>query len=335
MGLRSKSRGWCVTVLAVTAVIIPMATLAQLKNAPSVTRVVTLGTQGGPLTTGRRSQPANAVLVGDRIYLVDAGNGVLRQLAQAKLDYRRIDQIFITHNHSDHNADWGPLMGLQWTTGRSTTVTVHGPAGTEDMLKGYLQYLEPHARIWMAGISSSPPPKDLLAAHEIQGAGVVYQDDRVKVVAAENCHFHFAEGSFKSEDSPKSFAYRFETADKIIVFSGDTGPCPALVELAQGADLLIHEVVSLPLIADSLRKVIASRPGNSDPALFDRLMRHMAEDHTIPEEIGRLATAAKVKKVVLTHFTPGADADPASAYVDGVKKHFSGEVVTAEDLMSF
>lgn len=332
---RSRSLRQLAAAAAAAAAMTCIAASAQTSSDMPITRVVTLGTQGGPLATGRRSQPANAVVVGDRVYLVDAGNGVLRQLVAAKLDYRRIDHVFITHNHSDHNADWGTLIGLQWTTGRSTPVTVHGPTGTRDMLQGYLAYMAPHAQLWSAAMPSRPPPKALFAGHDIDNDGLVFEDDRVKVTAAAACHFHFASRSFPAEKVPKSFAYRFQTHDKVIVFSGDTGPCSALIDFAQGADLLVHEVVSLPLIAESLRKVLASRPGGADPALFDNLMHHMAEDHTSPEEVGKLAQAAGVKKVVLTHFTPGADADPEGAYVDGVRKHFSGPVVAAEDLAEF
>jgi ribonuclease BN (tRNA processing enzyme) len=298
------------------------------------TRVITLGTQGGPVP-GQRAQPANAVVVGDRIYLVDAGNGVVRQLVLAHLDYRRVDHIFITHNHDDHNADWGTLMGLQWSTGRATPVHVYGPKGTESMLKGFLQYFEPNAQIRRAEVRRSSPPGDLFLAHDITAAGSVYQDDLVKVTASEVCHYHFDPASPPEGGPHKSFAFRFETPDKVVVFSGDTGKCAGFVDFARDADLLIHEVVSLPLISESLRKFIAAQRGKVAPEVFDNLMRHMTQDHTAPEDIGKLATAAGVKKVVLSHFVPGDASDPESAYVDGVKRYFSGPVVAAQDLMAF
>lgn len=76
--------------------------------ASAQTRVVTLGTQGGPIPSLTRSQSANALIVNDRVYLVDAGPGVVRQLTAAGIDYRKVGRIFITHNHDDPNADWGP-----------------------------------------------------------------------------------------------------------------------------------------------------------------------------------------------------------------------------------
>jgi ribonuclease BN (tRNA processing enzyme) len=326
-------------VLGAAAAILWLTAAAQTAAPapnPPATRVVTLGTQGGPLPSRNRAQPANAVVVNGAIYLVDAGNGVLRQLTLAGLDYRRVSQIFITHNHDDHNADWGTLMGVQWSTGRRAPVQVFGPAGTEDMLQGFLRYFEPNARIRSADAKMAEAPRNLFRAKDVQPGGVVYQDANVKVSAAEVCHYHFRPDA-TGVTNDKALAFRFETADKVIVFSGDTGACgEALVAFAKGADILVHEVVSLPLVEASLRAFMASQPGaRPPPGLLEDLMRHMADDHTVPEDIGRLATAAGVKKVVLSHFVPGRDDDPDSAYVDGVKKHFSGPVIAARDLMEF
>ena len=133
----------------------------MLGSAQAETRVITLGTQGGPMPTANRSQPANALVVNDRVYLIDAGNGVARQLVKAGIDHRRVGHIFITHNHDDHNSDWGTLMGYQWATGRRQPTHVYGPAGTEDMLKGFLQFFKPNARIRMADSKGMAPPEQM------------------------------------------------------------------------------------------------------------------------------------------------------------------------------
>ena len=299
------------------------------------TKVITLGTQGGPVPSTRRAQPANAVVVRGRIYLVDAGNGVVRQLVLAHLDYRRIDQIFITHNHDDHNADWGTLMGLQWTTGRTAPVDVYGPPGTESMLNGFLQFFEPNAQIRSAEVRRAHRPSELFRAHDIVKVGLVFHDDLVTVTAAEVCHFHFDPAAPPDGGPHKSFAFRFETPDRVVVFSGDTGRCPGLVDFARDADLLVHEVVSLPLAETEVRRLVAAQPGNVSSRVYQDLVRHMTEDHTTPEDIGKLAAAAGVKKVVLTHFVPGGDSDPANAYTEGVKAYYPGPVVAADDLMEF
>jgi ribonuclease BN (tRNA processing enzyme) len=325
---------WALLLLVISCQLAAADPGVQPVAQAAPTRIVILGTQGGPVPGAKRSQPANAVVVGDRVYLVDAGNGVVRQLVLAHLDYRRVDHIFITHNHDDHNADWGTLMGLQWSTGRGTPVHVYGPPGTESMLKGFLRYFEPNAQIRRAEVKRANAPDELFRAHDIADR-VIFQDDRVKVTATEVCHYHFDPSSPPQGGPHKSFAFRFETPDKVVVFSGDTGKCASLVDFVRDADVLVHEVVSLPLIADSLRGLVASQRGQVPASVFQDLMRHMSEDHTVPEDIGRLAAAAHVKKVVLSHFVPGGDSDPDEAYTDGVKKYFSGPVVAARDLMEF
>ncbi|SEB25104.1 MBL fold metallo-hydrolase [Variovorax sp. YR216] len=303
------------------------ATLALTSAlAGAQTRVVTLGTAGGPVLSLERSQPANALVVRDRVYLVDAGNGVGRQLLAAGLDLRKVEHIFITHNHDDHNADWGTVMGLAWSTGRRGDIHVWGPAGTESMLQGFLQYFAPNARIRMADAKGLRRPNDMFKAHDIVGPGLVFKDDLVTVTAVENCHFHAASaGGARSDD--KSYAFRIQTPDKTIVFSGDTGQCAAMVDFARGADLLLHEVVDLPSIQRLLKQELP-------PQLAEGLYQHMVQEHTTAEDVGRLAQAAGVKELVLTHLIPGRE-EPESLFVDGVRKHYKGPVKVARDLMAF
>jgi ribonuclease BN (tRNA processing enzyme) len=299
------------------------------------TRLVTLGTQGGPLPSATRAQASNAVVVNGAIYLVDAGNGVLRQLAQAGLEPRRVGQVFITHNHDDHNADWGTLMGANWSAGRMQPTTVYGPAGTEAMLQGFLAYFAPAAQIRLLDSKVPRTPQELFKAKDVTAPGLVYQDAHVKVTATPVCHYHFGANA-EAGKAHVSWAYRFDTADRSIVFSGDTGECAAqLVPFAKGADLLVHEVIHLDLMGKALKEALGRLPVPAEPGRFESMMRHMAEDHTSPEDIGRLAQAAGVKAVVLTHLLPGAPQDRDSDYTDGVKKFFDGPVTAARDLMSF
>lgn len=287
------------------------------------TRVVTLGTQGGPIPSLTRSQAANAVIVNDRVYLVDAGPGVARQLAAAGIDFRKAGRIFITHNHDDHNADWGSLMALQWESRVTAETHVYGPHGTESMLQGYLQYLAPNIRIRQADAARPTAPEQLLRAHDYT-AGKVYQDDLVAVTAIENCHYA---PNPKRDPADKSYALKFTTRDTVIVFSGDTGRCPVLTEFARGADLLVHEVIELSLVESGLRRTVPSQTA-------DAMMRHMVEEHTTAEDVGRLAQAAGVRRLVLTHVLPGRD-EPDSVYTDAVRRHYKGPVTVARDLMSF
>src|SRR5258708_9582707 len=167
--------------------------LALAKQPATKTTLITLGTQGGPTQNKSRSQPANVLIVNDEPYVIDAGNGVARQLTLAGVPLGRAGQIFITHNHDDHNADLGTMMGLAWTLGRSAPITVHGPKGTRDMIDGFLRFFSANKDIRRSDFPNfyKTMPEQLFKVQEIEGPGVVYKDGNVQVEAIENCHFHF------------------------------------------------------------------------------------------------------------------------------------------------
>jgi ribonuclease BN (tRNA processing enzyme) len=298
----------------------------------TVTRLITLGTQGGPRIDATRGQPANLLIVKGTPYLFDAGNGVGRQLTLAHVPVTSIGRIFITHNHDDHNADWGTLMGLAWSLGRTEPMMVYGPRGTESMLLGFLQYFAPNVANRTLVKGATTPPASVFVAHDIEGDGLVYQDANIKVTALENCHFHYVPGD-PGHGWQKSYAFRVQTPDKVVVFSGDTGDCgKQLIEFVRGASILVHEVISLPAIEQRIRSDPSARYSEEQ---IPALMLHMRAEHTTPEDIGKLAAAAGVGQVVLSHLVPGGEALPDSAYTDGVRKFYSGPVVVAKDLMEF
>jgi ribonuclease BN (tRNA processing enzyme) len=120
-----------------------------------------------------------------------------------------------------------------------------------------------------------------------------------------------------------AFAYRFDCPDRSTVFSGDTRPSQNLVELARGADIPVHEVIDLHAI-DAVVK---------NEAQATRLRKHLLAAHTPMSEVGRIATEAGVKTLVLNHFVPGTPPIPDKAWDDAVKPHFKGRVVVSHDLM--
>ncbi len=318
--------------LALCAAAPAWAQAAASPTPASGTVLVTLGTQGGPVPTAARLQPANALIVNGQPYLIDAGNGVARQLALAGIRYTAIRQIFITHHHDDHNADLGTLMGMVWSIGVPAPITAYGPDGTKEFLEGFKRSFAVNQEIRESDfpeLYKITPDAFFLAKDigEAKEARTLYQDKNVQVDAIENCHYHFAPGA-PAHDAA-SYAFRFRTADRTIVFSGDTGPCEPLVAFARGADVLVHEVINLDLLS------AATRAQGIPDARLATMMRHMEEDHSTPDVVGRLAAQAGVGMVVLTHVIPGTDDIPDSAYVDGVARHFHGKVVVAKDLMRF
>jgi len=282
------------------------------KRSKPGSKLVLLGTAGGPSPKIDRSAPANAIVVGDDIYVIDCGNGVARQMAKAGLDIGHIRDVFITHQHSDHNADYGNLLLLAWATDLHTRVDTYGPPPLKRMTELFLEM-----DAYDIGIREKdegrPPLAPLIHPHEITHGGPVMHDDNVKVTAALVEH----------PLVKPAFAYRFDCPDRSIVFSGDTRPSENLIELARGADILVHEVIDLAAIG-VLEKELSHAT---------RLHTHLLAAHTPMSEVGQIATKAGVKTLVLNHFVPGTPPIPDQVWYDAVKPHFKGRLIVGHDLM--
>ena len=215
------------------------ASLALASHAPcgaaeasKRTRLVLLGTAGGPRPRKSRAACAQAIVVGDSIYVIDCGNGVARQIVSAGFELKAIRAVFITHHHSDHNADYGNLLLLAWTAGLRTPVDTYGPPPLENMTRLFFEMNAVDMEARMTD-EKRVPLVPLIHAHDISSAGKVFEQDGVRVTSALVDHPPMA----------TAFAYRFDTPDRSIVISGDTRYSERLIELATGADVLVHEVV--------------------------------------------------------------------------------------------
>jgi ribonuclease BN (tRNA processing enzyme) len=286
--------------------------LAQTPAKPR-TRIIFLGTKGGPRVGVGASNPANLVVVNDTPFVIDCGMGVSRQLVNAGVPLPSVKYIFISHHHSDHNLEYGNLFYNAWAAGLSTPIHSFGPKGIEAMTRTYweLNKFDVDTRIEDEG---RPDPRPLLVAKDITEDGVVLQTADVKVTAFRTPHPPIVD----------SFAYKFETPDGVIVFSSDTAYNPRLAEFAKGADVLVHEALYVPAVD---RLVIKTKNGAT-------LKKHLMESHTTTEDVGRIAAAAGVKVLVLSHFVPGDDPEVTDEdWISGVRKNFSGKIIVAKDLM--
>jgi ribonuclease BN (tRNA processing enzyme) len=293
------------------------------------TRLITLGTVAGPPPRPHRAQSSNLLIVNGALYVIDAGDGVVRRTAKAGFNVRDVGTIFITHHHDDHTAGLGTLMSAAWDNQRTTPINVYGPPRTEDLVKAAVQYFTISAEIRIADGGRTIPIERLFLGHDV-GPGLVYQDANIKVTAIENTHFAFQAGAAAGRH--KSYSYRFETPGRVIVFTGDTGPNEALTELARGADVLVSEANS---IEERMRDLLKSGQWQVMTAEEqERIKRQMTQGHLSTADVGEMATRAGVKTVILTHLTFKAD-DDYTAWVADVKKHFSGEVLVAKDLKEF
>jgi ribonuclease BN (tRNA processing enzyme) len=291
-----------------------------------------LGTAGGPRIRADRSQPATAVVVGKRVYLFDIGYGTLRQLEQAGLPLNSVAAVFITHNHFDHNADLGPLIAFSWHAGRSEPIRIYGPPGTGEVVEQALGAFRHSIEIFNSEMPRPAPEmgRDVIAVESAPGA-TVYSDGVVTVKNVENAHFvHILPGS-PADRRDKSYSYRMETPSGSVVISGDTGRSDALARLSKGADVLVSEILDEQAVR-SYVKAWAARDNLSEKTTAETL-GHMLDGHLASSDVGRLAAAANVCRLVMTHFVPSGAADPARLEGD-IRALFSGEVIAGKDLQS-
>jgi ribonuclease BN (tRNA processing enzyme) len=253
------------------------------------------------------------IVAGGRLFVVDCGDGVARQLVLAGLSLVDLRHVFITHHHSDHDADYGNLLLLAWPAGLKTRVDTWGPPPLERMTRLFFQMNAEDMRVRVAD-EGRAPLVPLVHAHDIRRAGRVVQDDGMTVTAARVRHPMVA----------NAFAYRFDAPDRSIVISGDTAPSDDLVALARGADVLVHEAMD----PEGAERLAARMPQAAD------MRRHLRASHTTTAEAGRIAAAAGVKTLVLSHFVP-AD-DPAitdEMWAAPARAAFGGTVIVGKDLM--
>jgi ribonuclease BN (tRNA processing enzyme) len=274
------------------------------------TRAILLGTAGGPTPKRGRAAPASVVLVDGVAYVVDCGNGVARQMVLAGVELNRIRHVFITHHHSDHNADFGTLLLLAWAAGLSTAVDTWGPPPLTRMTDLFLQMSAPDIDIRIKD-EGRPPLAPLIHAHDVSEAGVVVKDERVTVRCAVVHHPMVA----------VALAYRIDGPDRSLVFSGDTTRADSLIALARGADVLVHEVL------------YPEAYGGQAAGSARSIAKHILESHTPVEDVGKIAQEAGVKTLVLSHYVPDNNADAEQSWLPLARRHFTGEVILGRDLL--
>ena len=288
-------------------------TLTGALAQPSKTRLILLGTGGGPRPRQAVSAPAQVIVINGAAYVVDCGDGVARQLVSAGVSLSSLRHVFITHQHSDHNADYGNLLLLGWTVGLQSRIDTWGPPPLTQMTRQFfeLNAFDINTRIADEG---RPPLVPLIHPHDISAGGLILEDDNVKVTAALVEH----------PPIKMAFAYRFDAKDRSIVISGDTAMSKNLIALAKGADVLVHEALWVPAVDRIVAKIQNAAT----------LKEHIINSHTSAEDCGRVAEAAGVKTLVLSHLVPPDDpAITDQMWIDAARKHFSGNIIVGKDLM--
>jgi ribonuclease BN (tRNA processing enzyme) len=288
-------RGWSLSIL------LSIASFAQ-------TRVLMLGT-GTPNADPERSGPAVAILVNDRVYLVDSGPGVVRRAMAAEqkgvtgIAITKLTHVFLTHLHSDHTVGLPDLLYTPWVKERAEPLTVFGPSGTKRMLRHIAAAWKEDIHLRTHSLEPTNKTGHRVIATDIR-EGEVYRDQNVTVTAFRVPHSAWKE----------AYGYVFQTADRKIVISGDCTPNEAIVRACNGCDVLVHEVYS----ADRF------------PTRPPEWQRYHAQAHTSTTELAKVAAKAKPKLLLLYHqlYWGATDDD----LVTEVKRTYAGNVQSALDL---
>ena len=274
--------------------------------------VVLLGTKGGPAIRPGSSMPtSNLFCLNGQQIVVDCGLGVTKGLVDQGMQLKDLSLIFISHLHSDHYLELGPLLHTAWTAGLQTPVTVYGPDGIFAYWDHFLASMKADIDLRIAD-EGRPDLRELVSFHVID-AGDVMLRDGVHVTAMRTVHPPLVD----------CFAFSFKTAATHVVFSGDTAPLPALTDFARGADLLIHEA----MLEEALPALMA-RVGNGS----EKLLQHMQRSHCCAHDAARLATDADVARLALNHLVPSDDPDYGPQnWEEAVADHWTGPLYIGHD----
>lgn len=275
------------------------------------THVVLLGT-GNPSPDPDRAGPSTAIVVNGSAYLVDMGAGVIRRAAAAErkgiapLGVCNLKIVFVTHLHSDHTIGYPDLITTPAVICRAAPLEAYGPKGLKAMTDGILQAYSEDIDIRVNGLEHGNPDAYRVKVHEIE-PGVVYKDANVIVKA-----FSVPHGSW-----PQAFGYRFETADKTIVISGDTAPSQSVIDACNGCDILLHEAYA-----------VGGLKGSPDAR-----KKYFESFHTSTAELADLAAKAKPKLLILYHQMPLSST--FEELLKEVQSRYKGAVVNGNDLDVF
>ena len=271
-----------------------------------------LGVKGGPAIRPGSHMPTSMLLrMGGKNTVVDAGLGVTRGICDQGVTLTEIDLIVVTHLHSDHYLELGPLFHTAWTAGLNRTIPVIGPKGLDTYWAGFQQSMafDIDLRIRDEGRCDFGSLADIQVIEDTHALG------NIALRTMRNVHPPIMD----------TFALRFESAETSVVLSGDTAYMDEMATFAKGADLLVHEA----MLRDGV-EALCARMTNGDA----RLRTHILRSHTDAEDVGRIAAAAGVKQLALNHFVPDGDPDFTDEHWEtAVRKHWSGPLYLGKDGM--
>ncbi|MEP3844434.1 MAG: MBL fold metallo-hydrolase [Paracoccaceae bacterium] len=274
--------------------------------------IALLGTKGGPAIRPGSSMPtSNLVCLNGQQIVLDCGLGVTRGLVNQGMQLKDLSVIFISHLHSDHYLELGPLIHTAWTAGLKTPIDIYGPDGLETYWAGFLASMK--ADIDLRTEDEGRPSLYDLVTFYVVDAGTVMEHSGITVTALRTEHPPLVD----------CFAYSFKIAKTQVVFSGDTAPIASLEGFARGADILVHEAM-----LESALPALMERVGNGS----DKLMAHWLRSHSFAHDAAKTAQKAGVKRLALSHLIPSDDpAYGPKDWQDACDGHYRGDLIVGHD----
>ena len=299
-----------------------------LGNLPDGLHVALCGS-GSPLPDPTRAGPCSAVIAGDRIFIVDAGGGAVRNLGRMGLPTSNIEALLLTHFHSDHIDGMGELLLQRWAGGgHKSPLPVIGPEGVEAIVTGlntayaagFRYRIAHHGEATMAPSGAGGDAQPFVMPEGRDGE-IIYKKDGLKITAFRVAH----------EPVEPAVGYRFDYKNRSIVFSGDTSRTQSVEKACNGCDILVHEVLNRQMVAK--QEQAARNAGN---ARIAKIMSDIPSYHTSPVEAAQVAKAGKAKMLVFSHIVPAVPLDYLeNYYLKGVADAYGGPIVLGKDGMLF
>jgi ribonuclease Z len=272
-------------------------------------KLTLLGT-GSPAPNPNRRGPAQVIDFGDSLLLVDCGAGALHRMVEAGYQALNVSAIAFTHLHSDHVTGIMDVLWAGWIMRRwHTAPKIYGPPGTKHFIDHLLEAMSYDVSIRVGPVLRPEGLRPEVIEVE-EGWSTAGSDWQLS--------------AFRVEHLPvdQAFGYRIDQDATSIVISGDTKVSENLVKHAEGADILVHEVFR------EQGMQMATNAGDPQQRALFELMRTY---HTSSTAVGKVATNANTKHLILSHVIGG---DKASYEAD-IAPDYGGKLTAGEDLMTF
>jgi ribonuclease Z len=270
-----------------------------------------------PLGMGQ-AQACIAVITPEHFYLIDSGAGSTDNINRLGLPTERLQGLLLTHFHSDHIAEIYEVNLGSWVRGRPQPLTIYGPRGVDEVTNGVnASYRQD--RIYRTGHHGEDllPPALGVLQHKTIAPGVIFEDGDLKITAyvAEHPPIHPAVG------------YRFDYRGRSVVISGDSNVTGETLKIVDGADLLLHDALSLPIVS-ALSKALAA----ANQSRQSRIVADVMDYHASAESLIELGEKSNVDMVAFYHLVP-VPPNPLlkNVFLRGAPDNF----LLTEDLMWF